>query len=184
MIEFHTQCVFIKAKQTKKKPLSCIEIMFWYDKTHLIVISYTSVFMCLDDWKSWNWIVTYEQERSLLAITCHQWTLIIPVGSHGQHICSSFAARMCWAEAAYPLITLISALFIHLLPDPSYGQKFFVPENLWFLFFFLYKVLCVHKAMLGRCISFSMPLYQAMTSAHSNCFQTSQGLTFVLFSIS
>lgn len=73
---------------------------------------------------------TGETEKSLWAITCHWWTLIIRIGSHRQHICSSFAARMWWAEAPYPLITLISALFIHLLPDCSHVQKFFVPENL------------------------------------------------------
>lgn len=81
------------------------------------------------------------KEKIFSDITCHWWSLIIPIGSHRQHICSSFAARMWWAEAAYPLITRISALFIHLLPDPSYVQKFFVSENLqWkcvsFLFLF------------------------------------------------
>lgn len=68
--------------------------------------------------------------KSLSDITCHWWSLIVPIGSQKQHICFSFAARMWWAEAAYPLITLISALFIHLLPDHSYAQKFFVPQNL------------------------------------------------------
>lgn len=126
------------------------------------------------------------KEKSLSDITCHWWSLIIPVGSHRQHICSSFAARMWWAEAAYPLITHISALFIHLLPDPSYAQKFFVPENLqgervsFLCLFFplLYKVLCVPTAIPGHYISFSMLLYQTMTSACSNCFQTRQGLSF------
>lgn len=47
-----------------------------------------------------------------------------------------------------------------------------------FLFFLLYKVLCVHKAVLDHYVSFSMLLYQTMTSAHSNCFQTRQGLSF------
>ena len=36
----------------------------------------------------------------------------------------------------------------------------------------LYKVLCVQKALLGHYISFSMLLYQTMTSSCSNCFQT------------
>lgn len=42
----------------------------------------------------------------------------------------------------------------------------------------LYKVLCAHKPILGHYISFSMLLYQTMTSASPNCFQTSQGLSF------
>lgn len=70
------------------------------------------------------------KKKSLTDITCHRWSLIIPIGSHRQHICSSFAARMWWTDSAYPLITSISALFKHLLPDPPYAQKFFVPENL------------------------------------------------------
>lgn len=128
------------------------------------------------------------KKKSLTDITCHWWSLIIPIGSHRQHICSSFAARMWWTESAYPLITSISALFKHLLPDPPYAQKFFVPENLQrndvflvlFLGFFcpLYKVLCVHKTIPGHYISFSMLLYQTMTSACSNCFQTRRRLSF------
>lgn len=124
---------------------------------------------------------TGEKTKASQDITCHWWSLINPTGSHRQHICSSFAARIWWAEAAYPLITLISILFIHLLPDLSYMPKFFVPENLEkkCLFFFpLYKVLCVHKTIPGHYISFSMLLYQTMTSALSNCFQTRPELSF------
>lgn len=47
-----------------------------------------------------------------------------------------------------------------------------------FLFSLLYKVLCVHKAISDHYVSFSMLLYQTMTSACSNCFQTRQGLSF------
>lgn len=41
-----------------------------------------------------------------------------------------------------------------------------------------YKVLCVPTAMPGHYISFSMLLYQTMTSPRSNCFQTRRGLSF------
>lgn len=61
-------------------------------------------------------------------------------------------------------------------------KKFFVPENIQgkcvSFFPVLYKVLCVHKPFPGHYISFSMLLYQTMTSARSNCFQTRQGLSF------
>ena len=107
--------------------------------------------------------------------------------SHKQHICSSFAAGMWWAEAAYPLITLIWALFIRLLPDPSHMYRnLFISANLpgkhvsflTLCFTLLYNVLCVPTATLGDYISFSMLLYKSMTSACSNCFQTRRGLSF------
>lgn len=48
-----------------------------------------------------------------------------------------------------------------------------------FLFFpLLYKVLCVPTTIPGHYISFTMLLYQTMTSARSNCFQTRRGLSF------
>lgn len=156
--------------------------MFWCNKTNLGGhLQFILQFPCVQaDRSLLSGLESLGQEKR--EISCHWWSLIIPIGSHRQHICSSFAARMWWAEAAYPLITLISALFIHLLPDPSYAQKFFVPENLQgkcvFCFVLLYKVLCVHNAIPGHYVSFSMPLYQTMTSARSNCFQTRQGLSF------
>lgn len=127
------------------------------------------------------------KEKSLSDIACHWWSLIIPTGSHGQHICSVFAARMWWAEAAYPLITLLSALFIHLLPVLSCAKEIFVFETFidkmcfFFVSFFLQnKVLCVHKALPHHYFSLSMLLYQTMTSA-GNCFQTRQGPGFHFF---
>lgn len=46
----------------------------------------------------------------------------IPQATHLLQLCCQDVMNR---EAAYPLITPISALFIHLLPDPSYAQKFF-----------------------------------------------------------
>lgn len=64
----------------------------------------------------------------------------------------------------------------------SAARSFLCAEILcsWECTFFplLYKVLCVHKTIPGHYISFSMLLYQTMTSARSNCFQTRPGLSF------
>lgn len=121
------------------------------------------------------------KEKSLSAITCHWWSLIIPIGSHRQHICSSFASRMWWAEAAYPLITLISALFIHLLPDPSYAQKFFVPENVrgkCFFFSFYTKSSVFTKLSRATTSHLVCCCIKLWHQPLSNCFQTRQGLSF------
>lgn len=135
------------------------------------------------------------KKKSLTDITCHWWSLIIPIGSHRQHICSSFAARMWWTDSAYPLITSISALFKHLLPVPPYAQKFFVPENLqrndvFFVLFFVFFFAPYTK------FSVFTKLSQATTSHLVCCCiklwhqpvlivsRPGEGWVFILFSVS
>lgn len=111
----------------------------------------------------------------------------ICIGSHRQHICSIFAVMMWWAEAACPLISLISALYMSAarfffertksLCDWDFTGKIYFFYRVSF-FPYLYKVLCVPEAILGHYISFSMLLHQTMTSPFSNCFQMRQGLSF------
>lgn len=105
------------------------------------------------------------ETESLSDITGYRWSLIICIGSQRQHICSGFVARMWWAVAACPLITLISALFIRLLPNRSYAKilcswDFYGRENVFlFLAPLLHNVLCVPTATASHYISFSMLLY-------------------------
>lgn len=105
------------------------------------------------------------ETESLSDITGYRWALIICIGSQRQHICSGFVARMWWAVAVYPLITLISALFICLLPNCSYTKilcswDFYGRENVFlFLAPLLHNVLCVPTATASHYISFSMLLY-------------------------
>lgn len=139
-----------------------------------------------------KWCMNRRKKKSLSDITCYWRSLIICIGFQRQHICSSFAARIWWAETAYSLITLISALFMCLLPRPFYSQISFCFRD------FTGKMFLFFVSLFPSYIQSSMfPQLSRATTSHlvSCCIKLwhqpflivsrpGKGWVFILFSVS